>query len=200
MNLPLVYVDKIKQRSTKSFMIGAIARLPKYIFAAIKCNYARLKGATIGQGTVISWKIAKSANSNLVVGDDCHIDAEYMDLRSRIVIGNHVIINKGVQIIRLSHYINDDTVFTTRYYPPLEIHDYSWLATGCKVLPQVNDIATGTVCGAFSVISRNTDSMGVYSGNPATRIKNHNTVFQDTLICSFSGCDFPYYIKARLRK
>lgn len=46
------------------------------------------------------------ANSNLIIGDDCAIDAKSLDLRGKIIIGNHVIINSDVEIIRVSHHID----------------------------------------------------------------------------------------------
>lgn len=46
-----------------------------------------MKGAKIGEGTVLSWNIAKIASSNLVVGDDCIINAKYLDLREKLQFG-----------------------------------------------------------------------------------------------------------------
>ena len=156
-----------------------------------------MKGAQIGEGTVLSWNVVKMANGNLIVGEDCAIDAEQLDLRAKIIIGNHVIINRGVCILRVSHFINDNHQFTTRLYPELVIEDYCWLATGTKVLPQVTQISKGSCCGAFSVIVKNTEEMGVYGGNPAHLLKKHNTVFDELVVCSLMGADFPYYKAAR---
>ena len=158
-----------------------------------------MHGAKIGEGTVLSWHIAKHANVNLTVGDDTIIDAENLDLRGKITIGNHVIINREVNIIRVSHNIDNDHVFTTRPYPELVIEDYCWLATGTKVLPQVTKIARGCVAGAYSVIVKNTEEMGVYGGNPALMLKKHNTVFDELVVCSLQGRDFLFYWEARNR-
>ena len=98
---------------------------------------------------VKTWKLARRANKNLVVGEDCSIETANLDLRfggGKIIIHNHVIINKEVQIIRVSHHIDDNTEFSTRYFPDLHIGSYSWIATGTKILPQVTNIAEGCVC------------------------------------------------------
>lgn len=141
--------------------------------------------------------MAKKANENLIIGTDTIIETDNLDLRSKIVVGDHVIINKDVVVIRVSHYIDDNTLFQTRYYPDLIIEDYSWIATGAKILPQVDRIEYASVCGAYSVIVKNTQKMGVYGGNPAIKIKEHNTSFCDLVVCSLVGGDLRYYTKAR---
>lgn len=196
MRLPDSYIAKIKGRGCVSYIKGLLVRVPIFLKADFCRRWARMKGATIGEGSVISWKIARICNSNLVVGDDCVIDADHLDLRCKIIIGNHVIINKGVNIIRMSHYIDDNHYFTTRSYPNLIIDNYSWLSTGAKVLPQVTHIAVGTVVGAYSVLVKNTEKMGVYGGNPGKLLKHHSTLHDEILVCSLQGCDLLYYLKA----
>lgn len=197
MKLSNSYIMKIKSRGRVPYIKGLLARVPLFLKATFCCKWAMMRGATIGSGSVISWKIARSCNNNLVVGEDSVVDANHLDLRCKIVIGNHVIINKGVSIIRVSHFIDDDHCFTTRPYPDLHIDDYSWLSTGAKVLPQVTHIAEGTVIGAYSVIAKNTEKMGVYGGNPGKLLKYHNSLHDEILVCSLSGYDLLYYIKAR---
>lgn len=191
------YKNRIKGRSTIHFFIGLIARFRIYLIFAFNRRIAILRGAKIGDASIIPFALAKKANKNLVIGDDCILETAELDLRSPIVIEDHCIINKGVQIIRLSHYIDDNAVFKTRYYPDLVIHSYTWLATGCKILPNCNDIAKGTVVGAFSVLSRNTEENGVYVGFPAIKKRTHNTLFDQLIVCSLKGGDLKNYVKAR---
>ena len=179
------------------YLLGLVARIPLYVKTTICRKYAIMRGAKIGEGSTISWSLARRCNSNLTIGLDCAVDAAYIDSRAKVTIGNHVIINKDVSIIRLSHFIDDDHKFTARHYPELKIGDYCWLSTGTKILPRVTSIAKGTVCGAYSVIVNNTEEMGVYGGNPAKKLKNHNAIFDELVVCSLQGCDLPFYIKAR---
>lgn len=197
MVIPDEYINKIKSRSAFAYFKGLIARLPLYIKSAFIRRYAIYRGASIGKGSVISWHIAKSANSNLIIGEDCAIDADNIDSRSKVVIGNHVIINKGVEIIRVSHYVDDNRTFETRYYPDLYIGDYCWISSGAKILPQVTDIAKGSICGAFAVIVKNTEENGVYGGNPGKMLKKRTSLHDQVIVASLQGCDLPYYIKAR---
>lgn len=191
------YKNRIRKRSKIRFLVGLIARLRIYLIFAINRRIAVLRGAKIGDSSIIPFALAIRANKNLVIGDDCILETAALDLRSPIVIEDHCIVNKGVQIIRLSHYIDDNDVFKTRYYPKLVIHSYTWLATGCKILPNCNNIAQGSVVGAFSVLSRNTEENGVYMGSPAIKKRTHNTLFDKLVVCSLKGGDFKKYVKAR---
>lgn len=186
------YKSKIKSRSNFHFFIGLIARLRIYIQYAVNRKIAIFRGAKVGNSSMIPFALAIKANKNLVVGDDCIIETSNIDLRGKVIINDHCIINKDVQIIRLSHYIDDDTIFTTKYYPNLCIQSYTWLATGCKILPSCNYIAEGTVVGAFSVLIKNTECLGVYSGFPAKKIRLHNTFFNQLVVCSLMGGDLKY--------
>lgn len=198
MIIPEKYLDQVKSRTTLRYYIGLIARL----YLSIKFSFfrwvARRKGAKIGDNTNLSWNIVRMANSNLIIGEDCAIEAQHFDLRGgKIVIHDHVIINKEVTIIRVSHNIDNDEYFTTKHFPDLHIYSYSWIATGTKILPQVTHIAEGSICGAYSVISKNCEADGVYVGNPAKLIRKHNTRFSKLVVCSLQGGDYNIFKKAR---
>lgn len=191
------YKHKIKRRSKVHYIIGLIARIRIYLIFAINRNIAILRGAKIGDSSIIPFSLAIKANKNLVIGNDCILETSNLDLRSPIVIEDHCIINKEVQIIRLSHHIDDNASFKTKYYPDLIIHSYTWLATWCKILPNCYNIAKGSVVGAFSVLSQNTEEYGVYIGFPAIKKRTHNTLFDKLIVCSLMGGDLKKYVKAR---
>ena len=167
-----------------------------YIKYAIFRRIARYRGAIIGRDTILPFKLAINANSNLTVGEDTIIGENVtFDLRGQIRIGNHVIVNDRVEIIRVSHYIDNDTLFTTRYYPELVIEDYSWLATASRILPSCTKVSSGSIISAFAVVVKNTEPMGVYSGNPAKLIRHHNSSFHDLVVVFLKGGDFRYYLQ-----
>lgn len=133
------YTKKIGNRSNFRFGVGLIIRFLLYLKYAINRNIAILRGAKVGNSSIIPFSLAIKANKNLCIGSDCILETSKLDLRGSIKIEDHCIINKEVQIIRLSHFIDDDTLFTTKYYPQLVVKSYSWLATGCKILPSCNE-------------------------------------------------------------
>lgn len=198
MNMNEEYVNNIKNRSELRYFLGLLIRLGKYVKFAFLRKVARKKGAIIGNNTNITWNIAYRANKNLIIGEDCVIEAKHFDLRGgKIIIHNHVVINKEVSIIRVSHHIDNDDSFASKYYSDLHIKSYSWLATGAKILPQVTCIDEGSVVGAYSVVVKNCAPDGVYAGNPAILVRTHNTRFTNICLCSLQGGDLKYYIKAR---
>lgn len=174
---------------------GLFARIIQYIKFALPRNYARFKGAKIGQDTIIPWKLARKANCNLIVGNDCIIETSDLDLRDRIEIKDHVIINKEVKIIRLSHKIDGDTYFTTRKYSTLMIESYVWLATGCKIMPNVSCIDSGSVIGAYAVLFNNTGPMSVIGVN-GKLLRYHDSKFEDLAVVSLKGGDLRYWLRA----
>lgn len=191
------YIKRIQERSVFKYIIGLLARIRLYLKYDLIRRYARIRGASIGQNTIITWKLARRANKNLVIGNDCIVEAWDFDLRSKIEICNNVIINRDVTIIRVSHYIDDDKNYTTRFYLDLKIERYCWLCTGCKILPSVNTIMEGSVVGAFSVLTKDTEPMGVYAGNPAILKRIHNTLFEDLVVTGLCGGDLLFYVRAR---
>lgn len=200
MIIPKDYESKVKSRSSLRYYIGLIVRFLFNVKYSFFRWVARRNGAIVGENTLLTWKLAQRANSNLVIGEDCVIETASFDLRfggGKIIIHDHVIINKEVSIIRVSHYIDDNTCFSTRYFPDLHIGSYSWIATGAKILPQVTRIEEGCVCGAYSVITRNCEQDGIYAGNPARMVRKHNTKFTNLVVCSLQGGDYSVFKKAK---
>lgn len=196
MLIPESYRNRVKRRSKLRLCMGFVVRLRTWLkFYAIR-KIAVLHGAKVGNNVNMSLRLAMKANCNLEIGSDVVIETSEIDLRDKVVIKDHVIINKHVSITRLSHFIDDNHEFTTRHYRPLVIESYSWLATGCHVLPSVDLIAKGSVIGAYSVLTKNTTEMDVVAGNPAKVIRKHSTLFEDLVVCSLQGGDLMYYIKS----
>lgn len=196
-NIPKQYFDKISNRNLFRFYLGLIPRILIFIKYAFFRQVVRFRGGFIGDDSIVSWKLARKANKNLIIGSDCIIQSFNLDLRSKIIISDHVIINKDVSIIRVSHHIDDDTTFSSRYYHPLKIESYCWIATGAHILPSVQNIASGSVIGAYSLLVTDSQPMGVYSGNPAKFLRSHNTKFEDLIVVSTMGGDLRYYLKCR---
>lgn len=197
--IPEQYKYNIQKRGKLKFLIGLISRLRIYFKFYLIRKIAILRGAKIGKNVNMPLKLALRANPNLIIGNDCIIETSDLDLRDKIIIKDHVIINKKVCIIRLSHYINDNNIFSTRYFEPLIIESYCWLATGCKILPSVNLIEEGAIIGAYSVVVKNVSSMDVVSGNPAKILRKHNSLFNELVVCSLQGGDLMYYINSYIK-
>ncbi|TAF69221.1 MAG: hypothetical protein EAZ58_06945 [Flavobacterium sp.] len=68
-----LYQEQIKNRSTLRFAIGYIVRLKQFAIHELIRRIAIYKGAEIGKNTVLPLKLARRANHNLKVGDNCSI-------------------------------------------------------------------------------------------------------------------------------
>lgn len=199
MIIPDSYRQRVASRSFLRYAIGYCVRLGHYVKYDLRRRIARLGGAKIGKNSLIPWKLARMANANLEIGDDVSINSSGFDLRGKIIIKDNVIINRDVEIIRWSHDYNSPD-FKLRKYPPLVIEPYTWLATGCKILPSCTKVAYGSVIGAFSVVVKDTEENGVYSGFPAQKIRSKTSVWSDLVIVSMNAGDWQYYRKAKCKQ
>ena len=191
--IPSEYIQRIKRKNKIRYILGFLIRFKKHLINTSICCYARFKGASIGKNVVMPFSLAKKENRNLVIGNDIIIETSDIDLRSKVVIKDHCIINKGVSIIRVSHYVDNSPYYRTKYYDDLVICSYSWLATSCVILPSVTRIETQSIIGAFSVLVRNSNEDGVYSGNPAKELRKHEGRFDKLVGCSLKCGDYNYY-------
>jgi maltose O-acetyltransferase len=53
------------------------------------------------------------------------------------------------------------------------IEDHVWIASGVTLLPDIT-IGRGAVLASGSVVTKSTESLGIYGGNPARKIKDRN--------------------------
>ena len=188
------YVEGIRNRSKLRFLKGLYPRYKKHLIQCYISWVARRNGATIGKIVTMPYKLAKRANSNLVIGDHSSIQTDLIDLRVPIKIGSHVIIGSGVEIITVSHNI-DSPEFEDKFYG-LEIEDFCWLATRAFILPSCRKIGFGAVCAAGSVIVTNIKTMSVVSGNPATQLKLRKNIHSELVLESLLGNDLIQYINS----
>ena len=199
MNIPDRYRERIATRSSLHYVLGYLVRLRHYIDYELRRKRARWGGAKIGKNSLIPWQLARKANANLEIGENVSINSSKFDLRDKIIIKDYVIINRDVEIIRWSHDYNSQD-FKLRKYPPLVIEPYTWLATGCRILPSCSKIAYGSVIGAYSVVVTDTEENGIYSGFPAKQLKKKTSVWNDLVIPSLNAGDWQYYRKVKRNK
>lgn len=198
-NIPTSYSKRIEDRSRVHYCLGYIIRLYNYIRFGIRRRIVKLKGGKIGCNSLVPLRLAIRANKNLIIGNNVSINTSRIDLRRQVVIEDNVIINRDVEIIRLSHDYNSPE-FALKEYPSLVIEPYSWLATGCKILPSCSKISYGSIIGAFSVLPYSTDRYGVYSGFPAIKIKEHQQIWDNMVVVSMNGGDWDYYRRVKVKR
>lgn len=198
MNKELPYVIRIKSRSKFRFIKGLYPRGKKLLKQSYINWVARKNGAIIGKCVTIPYTLAKRANSNLIIGNNSSIQTDLIDLRSKVEIGNNVIIGSAVEIITTSHYV-DSTEWEHKYYG-IKIEDYVWLASRAFILPSCRLIQKGAVCAAGSVVFKNIEEMSIVTGNPAIHLRFRKKVHSNLVIESLLGNDFYRYCQTYFNK
>ena len=193
-----IYETRIQDRSLLKFYLGLLPRFKRSFAIEYSRYIAVKKGATIGKFSVIPLSLAKKANANLVIGNHTSIQTSNIDLRSKVTIGNNVIIGQNVEIITASHNIHSEEWEQKNY--GITIEDYVWIATNVLILPSCRTIGYGAVCGGGAVLVKNIASMSVVSGNPAVVIGERKTVHKKLVIESLLGGDLKTYIKTYKKK
>ena len=129
--------------------------------------------ARIGDQSYIWDNVQIDFPSKLSVGDRCSINrGTIIHCGGGVDIGNDVLIGPNVLIYSQNHkYRNSDELISMQGYNrrKVVVEDDVWLASNVIVLPGIT-IKQGTVIGAGSVVTRNTESYGIYVGNPAKLI------------------------------
>ena len=87
--------------------------------------------------------------------------------QGRITIGRKAIISQGAYICASTHDYNNPV--HPLVLAPITVGDNAWVCADAFIGPNVN-VAEGSVIGARAVLSKNTDSWGIYAGNPAKKV------------------------------
>lgn len=188
------YKERIKNRGKLRFILGLGIRSIKFLKFYLIRIIARCNGAQIGRDVIIPFQLAINANNNLSIGDFSVLESIEIDLRDKVNIGSNVIINKGVQILRASHCLDDQFYSTISY--PLIIEDYVWLCTGSKILPRTVKIKYGSVIGAYCVCTlKEVPKLNIIAGNPSKIIRLRKQVPKKLVTPSLKGNDLREYVK-----
>lgn len=190
-----LYERNVQDRSRLRYIAGLIVRWKQNIKYMRARKIARKRGATIGEGVIMSMSLAKRANKNLIIGSHTSIQTDKIDIRSPVRIGKHVIIGSGTEIITTSHNI-DSPDWEHKYYG-ITIEDYVWLPTNVLVLPSCRKIGMGGVIGSGSVVVKDVERMSVVSGNPAKEFKKRQCVHSSLVVESLLGGDYEIYKETR---
>lgn len=193
-----LYEKHVQDRSWLKYFLGLISRWKMNRTYERARRIARRNGATIGDHSLISIKLAKKANKNLSIGDHTSIQTDNIDVRAKVTIGSHVIIGYGTEIIAVSHYI-DSPEWEHKYYG-IEIEDYAWIPTKVLVLPSCRKIGRGAVIGSGSVVVKDVEPMSVVSGNPAKEFKKRKCVHSDLVVEHLMGGDYEVYKQTWAKK
>ncbi len=140
------------------------------------------KGSIIDPTAEIGEILIGGKKKNLHVGAFSFLGKVSIMLHEKVVIGENVCINDGVQILTASHDVSDPLWPSIK--KPVVIDDFVWIATDAMILPGVH-IGRGAVVGAGAVVSKDVAPYEIITGNPAKPItKKRTTEFR------YNPCEF----------
>lgn len=191
---PPQYVSLIKMRSKNRFLRGFMSRLMRLITFSCMRILLRHKGGKIGRNSIVTWQIAKHANSNLQIGDECLIRGK-IDINAHVVFGDNIIMNYGAEIITSQHDI-DDPEFQLQT-SDLFIDDFVWICPRATILPGCKVIGKGAVIGSNAVVTKDVPPMAVMGGNPAKVLRYRKNIHDQLYVPALAAGDFFAYISSR---
>lgn len=159
-----------------------IVSLPELIRRNLNRSRLTCKGSTIHCTAEIGMVKINGNKNNLFIGSDSFLGTVTISLFEKVIIGNKVCINDGVQILTGSHDVSDPE--WKHIKREIKIDDYVWIATNAIILPGVH-IGRGAVIGAGAVVSKNVLAGSIVAGNPARPVSGSRT---EKL--SYNPCEF----------
>lgn len=171
----LTYLVYSQTEAFAFWLVGGLPGFPGFAlrYAVCRIFFKHLRGfCWIDPGVTI-------VNANgLSVGRHfgCNTGS-YIGAAGGITVGDYVLIGTNVTIASAVHPIEgrEPPVFARPVVPaPVVIEDDVWIAAGAVILPGVT-LRRGTVIGANSVVTRDTEAYGVYAGAPARFIRSRES-------------------------
>lgn len=130
----------------------------------------------IGKDVKFQKGIYIGSGRNIRIGDRCQIN-EGIRL-DNVHLGNNVMIGRESIFIGKMHISEDINIPMNEQGKKIDfvtvVEDDVWIGLRVIIMPGVK-IRKGSIIGAGSIVTKNTEEYGVYVGVPAKKIKNRNT-------------------------
>ncbi|WP_299099047.1 WcaF family extracellular polysaccharide biosynthesis acetyltransferase [uncultured Winogradskyella sp.] len=139
------------------------------ISSGLKIFWLKCFGAKIGKGVIIKPKITIKYPWKLLVGDHCWIgESVWIDNLDQVTIESNVCISQGALLICGNH--NYKTPNFDLFVAPIVLKEGCWVGAKSIVSPGVT-LESHAVLSLGSVATQDLEAFGIYSGNPAKKVK-----------------------------
>ncbi|MCB1124701.1 MAG: acyltransferase [Verrucomicrobiae bacterium] len=132
----------------QAYLRAYLARLGKNSGVQMGVKFLNGRKVSIGENAVVNW--------------GCVFDGRKFPIQ----IGKNVSLGPEATVLTLGHDPRSKN-FANKGGPVI-IEDYCWVAYRAIILPGIT-LAEGTVVGAGSVLTRDTEPYGIYAGIPAVK-------------------------------
>lgn len=170
------------------YIVVAFRLLLRVVLTSITTNYYRLTCANFGSNSVVRWGTWIHYPSNVSIGDNVfihnnvsigseikdsflHISSSVqinygvaIDYTGGMIIGENTLIAEHSRLYSHSHGLNPHSE-----PKPIEksIGSNCWLGARCIILEGCSQIASDSIIGAGSIVTKDIDIKGLYLGVPA---------------------------------
>lgn len=135
---------------------------------SFKTLLLKMFGAKVGRGAIIKPSVNIKYPWFLSIGDNVWIGENvWIDNLTDIKIGNNVCISQGAFLLTGNH--NYKKVTFDLMTQSIEVEDGAWIGAKAVICPGVT-LGTHSVISVGSVVSKNTDPYGIYSGVPSVLV------------------------------
>lgn len=139
------------------------------ISSGLKVFLLKRFGAQIGNGVVIKPKVTIKYPWKLSIGNNCWIgESVWIDNLDQVTLGDHVCISQGALLLCGNH--NYKISSFDLFVAPIHLEEGSWVGAKSSVAPGVT-FESHAVLSLGSVATCNLEANGIYSGNPAVKVK-----------------------------
>lgn len=136
---------------------------------SLKCWVLRRFGARIGRGVLIKPNVHVKYPWHLEIGDNAWIgERAWIDNFVPVRIGANAVLSQGAYVCTGNHDWSDPGMGLV--LKPVTIEDGAWIGAFARVAPGVT-VGREAVLTLGSVLLGDAESRGVYSGNPAVRVR-----------------------------
>ncbi|MUU77880.1 WcaF family extracellular polysaccharide biosynthesis acetyltransferase [Winogradskyella endarachnes] len=139
------------------------------ISSGLKVFWLRRFGAQIGKGVVIKPKVTIKYPWKLSIGNHCWIgESVWIDNLDQVTLEDNVCISQGALLLCGNH--NYKVSGFDLFVKPILLKEGSWVGAKSNVAPGVI-FESHAVLSLGSVATSNLEAYGIYSGNPAIKVK-----------------------------
>jgi putative colanic acid biosynthesis acetyltransferase WcaF len=139
------------------------------VLSGLKVFWLRVFGARIGTGVVIKPKVNIKYPWKLRIGNHCWIGEDvWIDNLDYVIIDDNVCISQGALLLCGNH--NYKSPQFDLMIAPIHLKEGSWVGAKSSVAPGVI-VHSHAVLSMGSVATSDLEAYGIYSGNPAVKVK-----------------------------
>jgi len=135
----------------------------------LKAKLLVMKGASMGKNVKIYGKVIVKYPNKLKVGDNTTInDGSLINCKGGVIIGDNCRISSGTQIH--STGLETDKFPRNHFSAKIIIEDDVWIGSSCVITKGVT-IGCKTTVSALSLVNKDLESLSIYGGIPAKKLK-----------------------------